>query len=98
MKKLVILIIVVILLAGGAWWYFNNQNTPSVPAAAPAALVPTEPVGPTTPPPAGTPNTVTIPVTGSTDSDLDQETAGIDTQMNGLNSDNASADSGLSSQ
>jgi len=45
------------------------------------------------------PNVEPVPVSsGASDSDLSQDASQIDAQMNGLNSDNASADNSLSSQ
>ncbi len=100
MKKAIIIIVAVIILGGGAWWYFNNSAGSAAPVAtAPAPLVPTQKATePAAPAPAGTPNTVTIPASGSTDADLSQEAAAVDMQMSGLNSDNTSADNGLNSQ
>lgn len=101
MWKLAIGILVLIMVAGaGGWWYLNNKAASSaIPAAsAPAPLVATQDVAPATPPTAGTPNSVVIPATGSSDDALAQESAEVDTQISGLTTDSAKADTSLSSQ
>lgn len=100
MKKVFVLVLVIVL-GGSAWWYVNNSFNKTPPPAAPSELVVTDPNaaahGPATPI-GGTPNTVTIPLTGSSDAALDQYVANVDIQMSGLATDNTKADSGLSAQ
>ena len=99
MLKIIIGLIIVVAVAGGGWWYMTNSSNNPAPAPLPAALVPSQtPIQPAATSTPGTPNTVIIPASGSTDSDLNQEAAEVDTQLNGLVSDNASADKGMNSQ
>jgi hypothetical protein len=105
MKKTAIILGLVIVIASGTWAYgtftnsipfFSRQETPR---ATPVALQvdPNATVG-AVPSNAGTPNSVIIPATGSSDAALEQYTATIDTQMLGLVADASSTDLGMSRQ
>jgi hypothetical protein len=106
MKKLILTILILVILGLAGWWYANGQpplsslfgqssNTTPVQAPAPLQVTSNATATPTTP---GTPNTVVIPLTGSSDAALDQYTGNVDTQMSGLTTDTANADAGLSAQ
>ena len=98
--KIIIAVIVIGAALGGGWWYINNYSASSSSraAAAPAPLVVSDNVPPAPAPTPGTPNSVVIPATGSSDDALAQESAEVDAQISGLDSDNAKSDSSLSSQ
>jgi hypothetical protein len=106
MKKVIFSILMLVLLGGAGWWYLNgmpsfsslfgqSSNTTPVQAPAPLQVTSNATATPATP---GTPNTVTIPLSGSSDAALDQYSANLDAEMNGLTTDTARADTGLSAQ
>jgi|GEM_PF-6445291 len=106
MKKIILAILIIVVLGLAGWWYVSGQpplsslfgqSSNTVPTQAPAPLTVTS-TATATPAVPGTPNTVTIPLTGSSDAALDQYTGNVDAQMSGLTTDNASADAGLNAQ
>jgi len=83
-SKIWIWVIVILIIIGGVWWYLSSSSS-STPSTTP------------------TQQTNTTSVTGANPNDdsdaaMAQDATAIDTQMSGLNSDNASADQGLASQ
>ena len=80
--KIGIVVVIAIIVVGGIWWGMSLN-----PAANPEGA-------------AGTPaNGPSVALTsGTADADLNQDLATVDAQLNGLASDSAIADQGLSDQ
>ena len=97
-SKIIIGLVVVVLIAGGVWWYMNSNSS----VAAPATDQTSDQINTddTTYPTTSTGNTNSTNVSANTASDasIGQDTTNIDSQMSGLNGDNASADQGLNGQ
>ena len=104
MIKAIVGVIVVAALGVGGWWYMNRnannqamipdqmttQDANSQASAQPDANAPQSN--------ATTNSGTTVTMNDSSDASLQQDSDAIDAQMSGLDSDNASTDSGLSSQ
>ncbi len=82
--KIVLGVLVIVLIGAGAWWYMGESSTSSSLPATQAQQDAAAAAAPAL-------------SQGSSDSDLSQDAKTIDGQMNGLNSDNASIDQGMSS-
>ena len=81
--KIATLVVVIVVIAG-IWWYVASDQSPEVPAY-------TQTVSTTTP------ENAPSSASDTSDAAITKDMANIDTQMNGLNSDSASADQSLSS-
>ncbi len=92
-------IIVIALIVLGGWWYMkggkDQSNYSSNMATSTVHTVNTQPTASTT---VMSSTTISASNQNNSDAALDQDSRNVDAQMNALNSDNASADQGLSNQ
>ncbi len=84
------LIIIIVLIGLAGWWYAMDKptETPTTIQTTNTQSTSSESTSPAT-------NTT---VTNSSDASIDQSVNSIDTEMKGLDSDNANTDSGLNAQ
>jgi multidrug resistance efflux pump len=108
---LVVWIMVLAIIGGFVWWYMNSNarfahdvTTPVTSGQTGTQIQPTSDSGTQTAQSGQQAQTAQDSVSGSvgattnTDDSMAQDASAIDSQLSGLNDDNASADHGLSSQ
>ena len=94
-KIILWIVIAVVVVGGGIWWWIASQG--NFPIATPAA---TNTIPEATSSTEGTAS-VTQPASypqGSSDQSINQDMTSLNTQMNGLNSDNASVTESMNDQ
>src|SRR5580692_10654755 len=94
--KVVLGVVIVVIVVGLGWWYFASQQSMSGNQGAYSNPAPTGTVSTTTQ--GGQPaqqNGAGVSAANSSDAALANDVTSIDTQMNGLNSDSASADQSM---
>ena len=103
-KILTGIVIVVVVIVLGRWWYVSRQVSPTAMDMATSTdmtdmsgmnMAGAQATGQTSQNTAKTAGTVSANASGNSDAALNQDVNNIDGQMNGLNSDNASADQGI---
>jgi hypothetical protein len=97
-SKIVGIVVVVVLVIAGGWWYFASQGQAGTNAM-PYGQAGTQAGAqePSSVANGGSASDVT-PAQGSSDAALDQDSAQINAQLQGLNSDNSSFDNGVNNQ
>jgi cytoskeletal protein RodZ len=84
--KVIMWIVIVIIVVGGIWWWvISRSNTAMAPS------------GDNTPSVSANATSTSYPQ-GDSDQSINQDMASMNTQMNGLNSDNASVTQSLNDQ
>ena len=92
-KKVIILIVIIVLVVLAGWWFMSQQSTSS-----PTANTTSQPANqtPRTNNVSGNVSANTaISAKDNSDAALNQDLNNVDSQMNGLNSDNANASQSL---
>lgn len=84
--KASIIIVVVCVIGFGGWWYMSHNKSSSTPA----------PIYQTTAQATAVGSTTTVSSIDNSDAALNQDLNKVDTQMNYLNSDSATAAQGIS--
>ena len=80
------IVIILIIIIGGVWWWNSSQSATAVAPGSPSAL-----------PAAGNPDQgLSTAPTDTSDTALNADLGSVDSQMNGLGSDNTAIDQSLS--
>jgi uncharacterized protein (UPF0333 family) len=90
--KVIIGVIVVLVIAGGAYYWYSHMQSESsaaMTASSTTAMMTGSAAAANNPLPSGT---------STSDSSLNQDTAAIDAQMNGLDSDNTQTSASMNDQ
>ncbi len=90
MSKILIAIVAGLALLGGAWFFYQGQAPSSTSPESTSQTLSNAP-----PPPPGAPQGSPATASGSADASLENDLSAVDSQLKGLDSDNAAVDQSM---